>query len=76
MDSKKPIKYTGQQLALFTFECVMAVVYVALSIVLLFTPFFDRTVPKELKIGVGIVLGIYGLFRIYRAYKKIKQRNE
>ena len=76
MDSGKTNKYDAQKLALFTFECVMAVVYVALSIVLLFTPFFDRTVPKELRIGVGIVIGIYGLFRIHRAYIKIKQRNE
>ena len=76
MDLKKNNRFNGQQLALFTFECVMAIVYVVLSIVLLFTSFFDRSVPKELRIGVGIVIGIYGLFRVHRAYTKITQKNE
>ncbi|MCL1934554.1 MAG: hypothetical protein FWF53_12170 [Candidatus Azobacteroides sp.] len=76
MDFEKIGKYNGQKLALFIFECVMAIVYVALSIILLFTPFFNRSVPGGIRIGVGIVIGLYGLFRVYRAYIKITQRNE
>ncbi|MCL2651441.1 MAG: hypothetical protein FWD60_10520 [Candidatus Azobacteroides sp.] len=76
MDSKKTEKFDGQKLGLFIFECVMAIVYVALSIVLLFTSFFNRSVPEGLRIGVGIVIGLYGLFRVYRAYVKITQRYE
>ena len=76
MDSGRTDKYNGQKAALFIFECVMAIVYVMSSIVLLFTPYFNRSVPGGLRIGVGIVFGLYGLFRIYRAYLKIKQRNE
>jgi len=75
-DSKKIKKNNVQQLALFVFESVMAFVYVALSIILLFTPFFNRSVPEGLRIGVGIVVGFYGLFRVYRAYVKITQKNE
>jgi len=76
MDFGKIQKINGQSLGLFIFECVMAVVYVALSIILLFTSFFNRSVPGGLRIGVGIVIGLYGLFRVYRAYMKIRQRNE
>jgi hypothetical protein len=76
MDIQKKDKYNPQKLGLFIFECVMAVVYIALSIILLFTSFFNRTVPEGLRIGVGIVIGLYGLFRVYRAYVKITQKDE
>lgn len=69
-------RHSGQKLALFVFECVMAVVYVAAGYVLLFTPFFNRSIHTGIRIGLGIIFGLYGLFRIYRAYKKIAQRNE
>ena len=73
---RRPKKNNIQKLGLFIFECVMSLVYVALSVILLFTPFFNRSVPEGLRIGVGIVIGLYGLFRVYRAYVKITQRNE
>jgi len=76
MDLKKTEKFDGQKLGLFIFECFMAIVYVALSIVLLFTSFFNHSVPEGLRIGVGIVIGLYGLFRVYRAYVKITQKYE
>ena len=70
-------RYGGQKFALFIFECFMAVMYVLASYVFLFTHFFDNSIlPKGIRIGLGIVLGLYGFFRIYRAYKKITQRNE
>jgi len=70
-------KNKGQKLGLFIFECVMAIVYVFLSIILLFTPLFNHSsVQPGLRIGVGIVIGLYGLFRVYRAYLKIKERSE
>ena len=76
INSDKTNKYDGQRLGLFIFECIMAVVYVALSIILLFTSFFNRSVPDGLRIGIGIIIGLYGLFRVYRAYIKITQKNE
>jgi len=76
MESNKREKIDGQKLGLFIFECAMAVVYVAFSIVLLFTSFFNRSVPEGIRIGVGIVIGLYGLFRVYRAYIKITRKNE
>lgn len=75
-DSEEINENNWQRLSLFIFECVMAVVYVALSVILLFTPFFTRSVPEGLRIGVGIVIGLYGLFRVYRAYVKINMRKK
>ena len=74
-------KNKGQKLGLFIFECVMAVFYVCLSIIMLFAHWnyfnnIDANGFKGLRIAVGIVIGIYGLFRIYRAYVKIKERDE
>ena len=76
MEFNERKRFDGQKLGLFIFESIMAVVYVALSIVLLFTSFFNRSVPEGLRIGVGIVIGLYGLFRVYRAYIKITQKYE
>lgn len=76
MNSGNSDRNKGQRLGLFIFECVMSPVYVFLSILLLFTTYFNRSVPQELRIGVGIAIGLYGLFRVYRAYVKIKEKIE
>ena len=91
MEYKNTEKYNGQRLASFIFECFMAVLYVALSIMMLFASFIYNSVQEGsirnicgkllsinevLRIIVGIVVGLYGLFRVYRAYVKITQRNE
>jgi hypothetical protein len=74
MDSETTNKYDGQKLGMFIFECVMAIVYVALSFILLFTSLLSRNIQKEFRIGFGVVFGFYGLFRVYRAYRKISQK--
>jgi hypothetical protein len=51
----------------------MAIFYLAVAIVLLFTSFFD-TLQREIRIPIGILLGIYGLFRIIRALRKLFTR--
>ncbi|MDR1718499.1 MAG: hypothetical protein LBR67_00040 [Dysgonamonadaceae bacterium] len=61
--------------ARYLFESVMAVFYVALSALLLFTNVFD-TIQGNVRLWVGVVLGLYGLFRIYRALKKLFQKEE
>ena len=76
MDSDHSDKYRMQRFGLFIFECFMALFYVAICIVLLFTPLFVYKIQSGLRISLGVIMGIYGLFRIYRAYCKIKQRNE
>ena len=74
MDSKTTDKYEGQKLGLFIFECLMALVYVAMSIILLFTPLLNRFIQEGFRIGLGVMFGLYGLFRVYRAYGKITQK--
>jgi len=77
MDSGKMKQYNVQKLGVFIFESVMAIVYIVLSIILLFTSYFHNSViTGGLRIGLGIVLGLYGLYRVYRAYVKMKERNE
>jgi len=69
-------KYRALKLILFIFECFMALFYVAISIVLLFTPLFIRSIQSGLRISLGVILGIYGVFRVYQAIYKIKQKYE
>jgi hypothetical protein len=73
--SKKP---DGKALALFVFESAMAVLYLVFGVIFLFTSLFDVALMKisgpdfhSIKIGLGVILGLYGIFRIYRAIKKL-----
>jgi hypothetical protein len=76
MDSESTDKYTGLRFGLFVFESVMAVAYLVIGVVLLFTNFLNNRLHPGMRIGLGITLGLYGVFRVYRAYKKISQKNE
>jgi len=78
MDSENYDRFSGAKLGLFIFECIMALFYVAFGIILLFDllPMLTNRIQEGFKIGLGIVLGIYGLYRVYIAYKKITQKNE
>ena len=64
------------RLSLLIFECFMALAYVGMSIVLLFTPLLSRNIQDGLRIGLGVILGLYGLFRVFRAYKKLTLKDE
>ena len=57
--------------ALYIFECVMSLAYLAFSVIFLFTELFIDTVSGTPRLMVGILLGIYGIFRVYRALKKL-----
>jgi hypothetical protein len=72
---KKP---NGQNIALFVFESAMAVLYLVFGVIFLFTSLFDVALMKimgadiySIKIALGVILGLYGIFRIYRAIKKL-----
>jgi hypothetical protein len=76
MNFEKPDQYEGQKLGLFIFDCFMSVVYLVLSIILLFTPLLKGwQVPEGVKIGLGVLFGLYGIFRVSRATKRMIQRN-
>lgn len=76
MDSENTDKYKGLNIAAFIFECVMALVYLALGIILLFTKLLSSNfsylnLGAGVRIGLGVILALYGIARVYRAYKKI-----
>jgi len=63
------------KLSLLIFECFMALAYVGMSIVLL-VPLLKVNIQSGLRIGLGVILGLYGLFRVFRAYKKLTLKDE
>ena len=75
MNSEKSNKREGLQLALFVFEAAMSVFYLLFSVVFLFPslspiPFAPQF--EGIRIVLGIILGIYGIFRVYRVIKKLR----
>lgn len=71
-------KTDAQSIALFIFESAMAVLYLVFGLIFLFTSLFDAAIAKisgpdiySIKIALGVILGLYGIFRIYRAIKKL-----
>ena len=76
MDSESTDRYKGIKLSLFIFECIMAVAYLVIGVILLFTNFLNNRLHPGMRIGLGVTLGLYGVFRMYRAYRKISQKNE
>lgn len=76
MSSQKSSNFEGQNLGLFIFECFMSVLYLAFGYILLFTLFFNNVVSGGIRIALGVLLGLYGLYRIFRAIRKVIRRNE
>ncbi len=60
----------------YIFECVMSVFYIAFSVIFLFTDLFIDTVSGTIRLLVGILLGIYGIFRAYRSLRKLLAKEE
>ncbi len=59
------------------FESVMALLYLAISYMLLFTTLFDNAVSdKNVRLLLGILLGVYGIFRVFRAIRKYKNNKD
>jgi len=68
----------GQKLGLFIFDCFMSVIYLFLSIILLFTPFVKKNwpmMPEGVITGLGVLLGLYGIYRVVRVTKRMIQSN-
>ena len=75
MENKESSKWKGQNLPFLAFEAVMAVLYLAFAVVFLFPsllPFQFSTQFESMRIVLGIILGIYGIFRIYRIIRKLR----
>jgi hypothetical protein len=76
MNTEEPGKYDGQRAGLFIFDCFMSVMYLVFSFVLLFTSLLKNwQVRHEIQIGLGVLFGLYGIFRVARAVKVILRKN-
>jgi hypothetical protein len=69
--SEKSKKVEGQKLGLLIFECAMAVLYLGVGVLFLVTPYYSSALNGGIRTGLGAVLGIYGMFRVFRAIRKI-----
>jgi len=59
-----------KQLTMTIFESVMSLFYLAFGIVLIATDFFSAF-GDILRISLGVIFILYGIFRIYRSCKKL-----
>jgi hypothetical protein len=69
-------KLEGRDLALFIFECAMAVFYLLFACAFLFPSLFHIEFASQLegiRVALGAVVGLYGIFRVYRATKKLSR---
>ena len=65
-------KYKGRELALLVFESAMAVFYVLAGIGLLMWKRADTVIQSSaIRIAVAVILLLYGIFRVYRAIRKL-----
>jgi cytochrome b subunit of formate dehydrogenase len=77
MSENGPEKQGGGRV-IFVFEAVMSVFYLVFGGILLFTRLFDGALygNRILKLTVGILFAIYGIFRIHRSWRRIFARGE
>ncbi len=75
MNHKNP-KVDGRSLFTLIFESVMAVLYVCIAYLLLATPVLNQWIAEGFRLPLGIILGLYGLFRVYRAIRKLKSAKD
>ena len=67
--------------SLFIFKSVMSVFYLAIGVMVLFTDIFTKVfinfnIERWWRIPVGVLFCLYGLFRVYRAYKETTLKTE
>jgi hypothetical protein len=75
MRSENSNKLDGQKLGWFIFESAMAVLYLVFAVIFIFPSLFHIQFAAQFErimLPLGIVLGIYGIFRVYRAIKKMR----
>ena len=48
---------------------IMVAIYLAMAILLVFTPLFVGKMPEWVRYVMGVVFFVYGIFRAHRIYK-------
>ncbi len=64
-------KIGTKELILVAFESAMSVFYIFFAYLLLCTAAFGDIIGQTARVIIGALLAIYGIFRIYRAVRKI-----
>lgn len=61
----------GKNSLKYVWGITMVVVYLAMAIMLVATPLFEKSaIPKAIRIVIAILFFVYGLFRAYRIWKQ------
>jgi hypothetical protein len=78
MHTENSNKLGGKESALLIFESAMAVLYLVFALLFLFPSLFHVHLVIQNGLGtlLGIILAIYGVFRVYRAINKFRNRNK
>lgn len=53
----------------FLWSLLMIFIYMGISYMLVFTPIFEGSIDKNIRIGMAVLLTVYGIFRGYRLWK-------
>lgn len=64
-------KGNGHSLYTLAFESVMAVIYVCIAYLLLCTGVLNPYIAENFRLPLGIILAVYGAFRVYRAIRRV-----
>jgi hypothetical protein len=76
MDNRKSNKkWEIPKLALFVFEAAISALYLVFALVFLFPSLLHLQFAPQMesiRIALGIILGLYGIFRVYRVIKKLR----
>ncbi len=65
-------KYEGKALAIVVFESLMAIFYCLAGLSMIFWQKMELFIASpKVRLIVGVVLLLYGAFRVYRAIKKL-----
>lgn len=70
------VKKKSNNNIVFIFSILMVVVYCGMGYLIIFSPLFNQDFSFPVRIIVGILLLIYGLFRAYRLIKEKNEENE
>lgn len=69
-------RFKGRNLTLYIFECTMSIMYLLIAYVLIFTEYFSDGIAGSFRLPLGILMGVYGIFRVYRAIKKLLDKDQ
>ncbi len=75
MNDKDNQKVDGRYVIICIFESLMSVLYLCMAYILIATKIFEN-IAAVFRIPFGILLAIYGVFRVYRAIRKLKSMKE